>query len=83
MSHGDENGVIHTDYLKSGTQPKAKRTVCTDLKDFEEYTIDDIFKSVNRNPNLTNSLKIIVIQVQLTIKQNIITICKGMQRKFI
>jgi hypothetical protein len=67
MSHGDENGIIHTDYLKSGTQPKANgdgRSVFHDIKDFEEYTIDDIFKAINCNPNLTNSLKIIVIQVK-------------------
>lgn len=62
MSHGNENGVIHTDFLRSGTQPKAK-SVVHDFNDFEEYTIDDIFKAVNSNPNLINSLIIIVIQV--------------------
>jgi len=62
MSHGDENGVIYTDYLKSGGQAD-EHSDCHDIKDFEEYNIDDIFKAVNCNTNLTNSLKIIVIQV--------------------
>jgi hypothetical protein len=62
MSHGGDNGVIHTDYLKSGSQPNG-RSVFNNFDDFEDYTIDDIFKAINCNPNLTNSLKIIVIQV--------------------
>jgi hypothetical protein len=62
MSHGDENGVIYTDYLKSEAQAD-EHSVTHDIKEFEEYNIDDIFKAVNCNTNLTNSLKIIVIQV--------------------
>lgn len=60
MSHGDENGIIHTDVLKKDVQPKP---YYSDLSDFEEYSINDIFEAVNSNLNLTSSLKIIVIQV--------------------
>lgn len=67
MSHGDLNGVIHTDFLRSGKQFTAKKFY-RDFKDFEEYSIDEIFNAVNSNPNLTNSLIIIVIQVLINRK---------------
>lgn len=67
MSHGGENGIIHTDYIDSENENSKKRTKGTQVSSmlaFESYTTKEVFNALRTNRNLKRCQKIVVIQVK-------------------
>lgn len=67
MSHGTENGILYTDYVKQRGQNiniRAKGTTVSSMNAFESYTTKEVFNALRNNPYLKKCHKVVVIQVK-------------------